>query len=379
LNLEEVNTAMMMPRVLVTGGAGFIGCHLAAVLLSRGYTVRVLDCLLDQVHAGQPRDPILREIDLIVGDVRDPDAVAKAVRGVDAVVHLAAEVGVGQSMYAVDRYVATNDLGTAVLLQGLLAKPVQRLVVASSMSIYGEGLYSDANGNLIGDVIRRPRRETGSWDPVDRLGRPLVPLPTPETKRQALASVYAISKFAQERLILTVGQAYGMQAVALRLFNAYGPGQALSNPYTGVLAIFASALLNGHAPQVFEDGLQRRDFVHVEDVANAFVLALEAPRHVVGAYNIGGGRAVTIGEVAAAIAVAMGRGDLRPQCLDKARAGDVRHCFGDIGLAQRELGYRPRRKLADSLGELAEWVRRQKTVHRVDEARRELEVRGLVA
>jgi len=366
-------------RILVTGGAGFIGCHLSAALSARGYQVRVLDCLLDQVHGGQPADPVLADVELMVGDVRDPDAVAKAVKGVDAVVHLAAEVGVGQSMYAVDRYVGTNDLGTAVLLQALLAHPVRRLVVASSMSIYGEGLYRDSDGTLREDIVRQPRRDTGSWDPVDRQGRPLVPLPTPESKRQALASVYAISKFVQERLVLTVGAAYGMQAIALRLFNAYGPGQALSNPYTGVLAIFASALLNGHAPQVFEDGRQRRDFVHVQDVADAFVLALEAPRGVSGAFNIGSGHAVSIGEVAAEIALAMGRGDLRPEFLDKARAGDIRHCFGDITLAREALGYNPRRGFADSLPELAEWVRRQQTVHRVDEARRELEVRGLVA
>jgi dTDP-L-rhamnose 4-epimerase len=279
----------------------------------------------------------------------------------------------------VDRYVATNDLGTAILLQALLANPVRRLVVASSMSIYGEGLYRDSSGTFVDDVIRPPHRGLGGWDPVDSKGQPLVPLPTPETKRQALASVYAISKYVQERLILTVGAAYGMPAVALRLFNAYGPGQALSNPYTGVLAIFASALLNGHAPQVFEDGSQRRDFVHVEDVASAFVLALEAPPDVTGAFNIGSGRSVTIAEVAAEIAMAMGRSDLRPVFLNKARAGDIRHCFGDISLARSTLGYQPSRTFADSLPELAEWVRRQQTVHRVDEARRELEARGLVA
>jgi dTDP-L-rhamnose 4-epimerase len=365
-------------RILITGGAGFIGCHLANSLLSRGYHVRVLDCLLDQVHGSQLPDPVLRDVDLIVGDVRDPAVVAQAVKGVDAVVHLAAEVGVGQSMYAVDRYVATNDLGTAVLLQALLGHPVCRLVVASSMSIYGEGLYRDSDGNLIDDVVRQPRRDGESWDPVDRSGRPLTPLPTPENKRPALASVYAISKFVQERLILTVGAAYGMQTVALRLFNAYGPGQALSNPYTGVLAIFASALLHGRPPQVFEDGLQRRDFVHVEDVAQAFVLALESP-DVRGTYNIGSGRAVTIAEVARSIALVMKREDLHPEFLNKARAGDIRHCFGDIALAQKELGYSPRRTFADSLPELADWVRRQQTVHRVDEARRELEIRGLVA
>jgi dTDP-L-rhamnose 4-epimerase len=368
-----------MARILITGGAGFIGCHLSRALLSRGYQVRVLDCLLDQVHAHQPRNPVLADVELVVGDVRDPDIVKQVVTGADAVIHLAAEVGVGQSMYAVDRYVATNDFGTATLLQALLAHPVERLVVASSMSIYGEGLYRDAEGNLLEDVIRQPRRSAESWDPLDRDGRPLVPLPTPETKRPALASVYAISKFVQERLILTVGGAYGMPAAALRLFNVYGPGQALSNPYTGVLAIFAAALLNGRAPQVYEDGLQRRDFVHVDDVANAFVLALEAGDSRCGAYNIGSGRAVTIADIAAGVASAIGHDNVRAEILHKARAGDIRHCFGDIGLAQRELGYAPRRTLAESLPELAEWVRRQHTVDRVDEARRELEQRGLVA
>jgi dTDP-L-rhamnose 4-epimerase len=175
-----------------------------------------------------------------------------------------------------------------------------------------------------------------------------------------------------------VGAAYNIPTVALRFFNVFGPRQALSNPYTGVLAIFASALLNGRPPQVFEDGLQRRDFVHVEDVAQAFVLALESP-DARGAYNIGSGRVVTIGQVAREIAAAMGRENLHPEFLNKVRAGDIRHCFGDITLAQKELGYRPRRTFADSLPELADWVRRQQTVHRVDEARRELEVRGLVA
>jgi dTDP-L-rhamnose 4-epimerase len=366
-------------RILVTGGAGFIGCHLATQLLRDGHHVRVLDCLLDQVHSGQYRDPVLSDVELIVGDVRDPEVVGRAVRGVDAVVHLAAEVGVGQSMYAIDRYVSNNDLGTAVLLQVLLANPVERLVVASSMSIYGEGLYRDSSGQLIEDVVRPLRTANGPWDPVDAAGQRLTPVPTPEGKRPALASVYAISKFVQERLILTVGAAYGMKAVALRLFNAYGPGQALSNPYTGVLAIFAAALANGKAPMVFEDGNQRRDFVHVRDVADAFILALTSPAVRSGAYNIGSGRSVSIAEVAIAIADAMGRPDLRPEFLNKARAGDIRHCFGDISLASRELGYTPRRGLTDSLPELAAWVGRQQAVQRIDEARRELEVRGLVA
>jgi dTDP-L-rhamnose 4-epimerase len=365
-------------RVLITGGAGFIGCHLAKALLTRGKQVRVLDSLIDQVHAGRSRDPILAHVEFVEGDVRDPAAVQRALQGADAVVHLAAEVGVGQSMYAVERYVGANDLGTAVLLEALLAHPVRRLIVASSMSIYGEGLYRTAAGDLVEDAIRRDRRQTGSWDPVDAQGLPMVPLPTPETKRPALASVYAISKYVQERLVLTVAPAYGMQANALRLFNVYGPGQALSNPYTGVLAIFASALLNGNAPQVFEDGAQRRDFVHVEDVAQAFVLALECPA-AGQVFNIGSGAAIEIRAVAEQIAAAMGRRDVRPVLLGKARTGDIRHCFADISLARTALGFQPRRDFAGSLDELADWVRRQQAVDRIAEARRELEARGLVA
>lgn len=370
---------MTAERVLITGGAGFIGSHLAKALLARGDSVRVLDSLIDQVHAGRPENPILRDVELVVGDVRDPAVVARAVQGVDSVVHLAAEVGVGQSMYAVERYVGANDLGTAVLLDALLARPVRRLVVASSMSIYGEGLYRDADGAAVEDAVRGDRRQTGSWDPLDAKGRPLVPLPTPESKRPALASVYAISKYVQERLVLTVAPAYGMQATALRLFNVYGPGQALSNPYTGVLAIFAAALLNGNAPQVFEDGAQRRDFVHVDDVAEAFVLALHAPSAAGQVFNIGSGEAIDIRTVAERIAAAMHRPDLRPVLLGKARTGDIRHCFADISLAQATLGFSPRRKFANSLEDLAEWVRQQQAVDRIAEARRELEARGLVA
>jgi dTDP-L-rhamnose 4-epimerase len=246
------------------------------------------------------------------------------------------------------------------------------------MSIYGEGLYRDADGTLVEDAKRRDRIQSGEWDPIDRLGRSLEPLPTPEWKRSALASVYAISKYVQERLVLTVAPAYGMQANALRLFNVYGPGQALSNPYTGVLAIFAASLLNGNAPQVFEDGAQRRDFVHVEDVARAFILALECPAHG-QVFNIGSGLSVDIKTVSEQMAAAMGRPDIRPVLLGKARTGDIRHCFADIELARSVLGFTPQRSFANSLGELAEWVRSQQAVDRVAEARRELEMRGLVA
>ncbi|MBV8523821.1 MAG: SDR family NAD(P)-dependent oxidoreductase [Acetobacteraceae bacterium] len=371
----------MTECVLVTGGAGFIGRHLINALLQRGYEVRVLDNLLEQVHPGdRPRDPVLRHVEFVHADIRDADVVRRALHGVDKLIHLAAEVGVGQSMYAVDRYVSVNDHGTAVLFQQLIDRPVGRIVVASSMSIYGEGLYQTRCGRVVEDAMRCSQRSlSAGWDPAGPDGNPLQPIATPEWKRPNLASVYALTKYAQERLTLTLAPAYGMDGVALRLFNVYGPGQALSNPYTGVLAIFASRLLNNERPLVFEDGAQRRDFVHVEDVARAFVLALERPEAAGRVFNIGSGRNVSILEVACNIAGAMGRPHLEPEVIGKARMGDIRHCFGDITLAQSELGYRPRRNFADSLDELAAWVEQQQAIDRVAEARRELELRGLVA
>jgi dTDP-L-rhamnose 4-epimerase len=368
-------------RVLITGGAGFIGCHLTRSLLKRGYNVRVLDSLIEQVH-GQNQEPPLLEPDaeLIRGDVRDPEMLARALSKVDRVVHLAAEVGVGQSMYAVDRYVSVNDYGTAALFQSLILHPVRRVVVASSMSIYGEGLYQDADGAFHEDVLRQPRSEADpSWDPLDRQGRVLMPVPTPESKRPALASVYAITKYMQERLTLTLAPAYGMEGVALRLWNAYGPGQALSNPYTGVLAIFASRLHNGQRPMIFEDGQQRRDFVHVEDVARAFVLALERPEAAGKVYNVASGEDRTVEDVGIALARAMGRPELTPEITGKTRSGDIRHNIPDISKVSRELGFSVKRDFAADLAELAEWVALQQAEDRVHEARKELEARGLVA
>ncbi|WP_270935848.1 NAD-dependent epimerase/dehydratase family protein [Falsiroseomonas oryzae] len=367
----------MADRILITGGAGFIGRHLAALLLRHGHRVRVLDSLIPQVHgeAKRPRD-LPADVELLIGDVRDEAMTRRALAGVDKVVHMAAEVGVGQSMYAVDRYVSVNDHGTAVLFQALIERPVARIVVASSMSIYGEGLYRGADGALH-EAATRSAREP--WDPLDSHGRPLVPVPTPEDKRPALASVYAITKYVQERLTLTLAPAYGMQGVALRLWNAYGPGQALSNPYTGVLAIFAARLHNGQPPMIFEDGRQQRDFVHVGDVARAFLLALERPEAAGGAFNIGSGEVRTVAEVAALLAEAMGRFGIAPEITGKARAGDIRHCVPDLTLARARLGYVARQDFRDGLAELAEWVARQQAEDRVAEARRELEARGLVA
>jgi dTDP-L-rhamnose 4-epimerase len=328
------------------------------------------------VHRSSRR-PANADIEFIQGDVRDSDVVARALRGIDVVVHLAAEVGVGQSMYEIERYVSVNDLGTAVLMQHLARKPIERVVVASSMSIYGEGLYQDTSGRLHESVLRSAVRE-GAWNPTAEDGSELIPVPTPEWKRPNLASVYALTKYVQEQMVLNVSAAYGMPAVALRLFNVYGPGQALSNPYTGVLAIFASRLLNGRPPVIFEDGLQRRDFVHVEDVAQAFVATVEGRGQPGSAYNIASGEDRTVLDVARLLARAMDS-DLRAEISHKARTGDIRHCIADISLARQELGFAPHRDFEEGLGELAEWVSAQTADDRVSEARRELETRGLVS
>ncbi len=370
----------MSDAILITGGAGFVGRHVARDLLAKGHRVRALDSLIEQVHPTRSRpDDLPRDVELVVGDIRDAAVVRGALRGIDKVIHLAAEVGVGQSMYAVERYTSVNDYGTAVLMQQLIERPVERIVVASSMSIYGEGLYRARDGSILHDVVRGPRNSDGSWDPLDSSGQPLIPMPTPETKQPVLRSVYAINKFVQERLTLTLAAQYGMQGAALRLWNIYGPGQALSNPYTGVLAIFASRIANGQSPMVFEDGEQRRDFVHARDVARAFSLALERPEADGEVFNIGSGEDRTVNEVARLQARSMGRPDLRPQITQQARAGDIRHNIPDLSKARDLLGYRPVEDFSAGLEELAQWVAHQEAEDHVGEARRELEVRGLVA
>ena len=367
--------------VLVTGGAGFIGRFVSDELLARGHRVRALDSLIEQVHGrgGRP-DALSGEVELVQADVRDKAAVAGALKGVDSVVHLAAEVGVGQSMYEVERYTSTNDVGTAVLFEALIDHPVRRVVTASSMSIYGEGLYRDADGDLIQDAERRDLKDgQAQWEPLDDHGRPLTPVPTPEWKRPALSSIYALNKYVQERTTHIMAAPYGMEGVCLRLFNVYGPGQALSNPYTGVLAIFASRLLNGQAPMIFEDGEQRRDFVHVTDVARAFADALSLPAAAGGTFNIGSGHDRSVTEVARELAKAMGKNSVEPEIVGKARIGDIRHCFCDTTLAKDRLDFEARQDFGEGLAELAEWVGRQTAQDRVGQARDELEKRGLVA
>jgi dTDP-L-rhamnose 4-epimerase len=365
-------------RILITGGAGFIGSHLADELLAAGYAVRALDNLTPQVHGRVGRPAYLHaDVEVVRGDVRDADAVRRSLFDVDAVVHLAARVGVGQSMYEIAEYVGANSAATGVLLEALLDRPVRKLVVASSMSVYGEGAYESAGGAPVA-VAGRPRAqlERGDWDPVDAEGRPLRPVPTPETKQPALTSVYALSKYDQERLCLIFGDAYRVPTVALRFFNTYGPRQALSNPYTGVLAIFAARLLNGNPPLVFEDGNQRRDFVSVADVARACRLALERDGADGEAVNVGTGGDASVLEIAARLAAVLGVA-VEPQVAGKYRAGDIRHCFADVTKARELLGYEPQVSLDDGIAELAAWLEGQVADDGVEGAAAELAARGL--
>lgn len=370
----------MSQRILITGGAGFIGSHLADELLSHGYRVRALDNLAPQVHGEHARRPdyLDPEVELVVGDICDAATVRQALRDVDAVYHFASAVGVGQSMYEVVHYTRVNNLGTAVLLEALIEQPVKQLIVASSMSLYGEGLYRTPEGEVrtVGERSLAQLRQ-GDWEWRDGEGVPLVPAPTPESKAPALASVYALSKLDQERLCLMIGRAYGIKTVALRFFNAYGPRQALSNPYTGVLAIFAARLLNNSPPKIFEDGWQQRDFVSVYDIAWACRLALETPAAAGEVFNIGSGTASTVREIAERVAEVLGKKHLHPEITGKYRVGDIRHCFADISKAREMLGYAPRVTLEDGLAELAAWLEGQAAVDRVAQASAELSARGL--
>jgi dTDP-L-rhamnose 4-epimerase len=369
----------MSQQILITGGAGFIGSHVADDLLAHGHRVRALDNLTPQVHPDRARPSYLSpDVELMVGDVRDRDTIRRALRDVDAVYHFAAMVGVGQSMYQVADYTSVNDVGTAVLLEALVERPVERLIVASSMSIYGEGLYRAGNGSVATPRERSLEQlRAGDWEVRSDAGEPLRPAATPESKTPSLRSIYALTKYDQERMCLLIGDAYRIPTVALRFFNVYGTRQALSNPYTGVLAIFGSRFLNGNPPVIFEDGLQRRDFVSVYDVAQACRLALTSEGAAGRVFNVGSGESVTVHEIASRMAAVLGLEDVQPEITSRYRVGDIRHCFADITKARESLGYHPKISLEGGLVELAGWLAGQQAKDRVGEARQELEARGL--
>jgi dTDP-L-rhamnose 4-epimerase len=370
----------MKGTVLITGGAGFIGSHVATELLRAGYHVRVLDSLVTQVHGETPGRPsyLRKDAEFILGDVRNPEIVDDALAGVDAVYHFVALVGVGQSMYQIAEYTSTNNLGTAVLLERLVKQRVSKLVVASSMSVYGEGRYVTPDGTPYDQAVRSVKQlKAHEWEMTTPEGLPLRAAPTPESKQPSLASVYALSKYDQEQMCLMVGRAYGVPTVAVRFFNAYGPFQSLSNPYTGVLAIFGSRLLNGKRPIIFEDGEQLRDFVSVYDVARACRLALEVDAAQDIVLNVGSGHKMSIKEVAFKLAHVLGK-KVEPEITGNYRVGDIRHCYPDMTLTERVLGYKPLVTLEAGMRDLAAWLEQQTAHDRFNEMQHELASRGLV-
>jgi dTDP-L-rhamnose 4-epimerase len=368
------------PLVLVTGGAGFIGSHIVEQLLERGYRVRVLDSLVEQVHGPLGPRYVSKEADFIRGNVNDVDVLRRALKDVSVIIHDAAEVGVGQSMYEIVRYVAGNTVATAVLLELLANEPhqVQKMIVASSMSIYGEGAYCcPCDGTVYPRLRPSDQLERREWRMrCPHCAEEVQPIPTPEDKPLFPTSVYAITKLDQELLCLAVGAAYDIPVVALRYFNTYGPRQSLSNPYTGAAAIFASRLLNGRAPVIFEDGHQRRDFVHVSDIARANVLALESVAANGQVLNIGTGRPLSILDVATTLARLLDS-PMEPEIVGKFRAGDIRDCYADISRSRELIGYEPKVPFENGMAELATWLSGQHADDRVAVATAELEKRGL--
>ena len=375
---------MTIEKILVTGGAGFIGSHLVRRLRESALPVRVFDNFEAQVHGERPlRRWRADGTEYLDGDVASPEACQEALEGISHVVHFAAAVGVGQSMYAVRQYCETNVMGTASLLQAIIdIKPqIKKLLVASSMSIYGEGLYecSRCKGYQQDSYEHREDLHHSGWDPIcSNCGSIMFALPTPEIKGLQPTSVYAVNKRDQEELCLVVGRAHEIPSVALRFFNVYGPGQALSNPYTGVAAIFAARLLGGQPPLIFEDGEQSRDFIHVEDVARACTRAVTSDEVSDVSLNIGTGYPTTVNELAAGL-----RGEMSgpaPEILGTHREGDIRHCYADIGQARKVLDWEPVIRFEEGLGDLVRWVREQVDVRDgVSTAVAELSSHGLIS
>ena len=371
-----------MYKILVTGGAGFIGSHLVDALIKNGHQVRILDSIVPQVHGDQVPAHLNKDAEFIRADVCDVEAVRRALDGVEVVYHQAAEVGVGQSMYEIVRYVKANDLGTAVFLEEMIKRPEQfrKLVVASSMSIYGEGAYSCKNCNEQVFPQLRPSEqlEAHDWEvKCEKCNAEIEPIGTTEEKPLFPTSVYAVSKQDQEQYCLSVGRAYKIRTVALRYFNVYGTRQALSNPYTGVCAIFSARLMNDERPLIFEDGGQTRDFVHVSDIVRGNLLALETDKADYQAVNIGTGRPISVKEISQMLAKGLGR-DLEPEIAGKYREGDIRHCVADISKARKLLNYQPKVKLEEGLTALLDWVKGEKPADRVQAATAELAARQLI-
>lgn len=368
-------------HILVTGGAGFIGSHLVDELVKQGHQVRALDLLEKQVHHSKKPDYLNPEAEYLWGNVCDEQKLKQSLKGIEAVFHLAAQVGVGQSMYELQRYIRDNSLGTGILLETLLKqkKPIRKLVVASSMSIYGEGSYQCKDCGKINPRGRSLEQlQNGIWEMnCPHCQGPLTPLATDEEKPLYCSSIYAMTKKDQEELCLIWGKSYQVPTAALRFFNVYGTRQSLSNPYTGVAAIFASRIKNNNPPLIFEDGLQSRDFIHVSDIVQANLLALRNDQMNWQAFNVGTEEPVAVLDIAKTL-LKIYKKDVSPRIVNQFRAGDIRHCFADIRKI-RAMGFTPKVSFSEGMKQLVEWSHNVKAIDLVERSTRELHTRKLLA
>lgn len=373
-----------MAKILVTGGAGFIGSHLTDALIKKGHEVRIMDSLEPQVHGGSGKKPayLNSQADFLKAGINNESALKKAISNIEFVFHMASLVGVGQSMYRIKDYTFTNDMGTANLLELITQTKnrVKKIIVSSSMSIYGEGSYECPSCGIV-----YPKKRNGAqmkkklWEMFcPKCGKRSRPLPTDENKPLYPQSVYAINKASQEQMVLSVGKAYKIASVALRYFNVYGPRQALSNPYTGVLAIFSCRVLNNKPPLIFEDGMQTRDFVNIKDIVQANILAMEKKEADYEVFNVGTGLRTNLLEIAGFLIKEFNPG-LKMQIVNKFREGDIRHCYADISKIKKKLGFSPEIKLKDGLADLLDWLKSQKAIDKISRMNLELKKRGLIS
>lgn len=375
----------MSKKILITGGAGFIGSHLVDFLIERGDDIIVFDNLEEQVHGkiGKPPEYLNKNIKFLKGNLANYENLYSAVKDVEIIFHLAAAVGVGQSMYQISKYIEYNTMGTANILDILVNKKhnVKKLIIASSMSIYGEGKYKcESCGDMYPKLREINDLKADFWEfKCKNCGKQLTPLPTDEEKPLDSTSIYAMSKKHQEKMSLLIGETYGIDTTALRLFNVYGSRQALSNPYTGVCAIFCSNLLSGNPPLIFEDGLQSRDFVNVKDICQSLFLSMEKPQAKGEIFNVGTGEPITIKSIAEILTQKINP-EIKPIITNKYRAGDIRHCVSDITKITQKLGYKPKISFEDGIEELIQWVKSQvgKVEDKSRKALEELKRRGLV-
>lgn len=365
-------------KILVTGGAGFVGSHLVDSLVKK-HDVVIYDNLEPQVHKDFP-EYLNNSVEFKKENICDKIKLKEAIIDCDIIFHEAAMVGVGQSMYQIERYMDVNTMGTAKLLDILVNEEhnVKKLIVASSMSIYGEGKYECSGCGVVYPPLRsNAQLENRTWEMTcQKCGKIVKPAPTDEDKPLQPTSIYAISKKDQEEMSLAIGHTYGIPTVALRYFNIYGPRQALSNPYTGVCAIFSSRIKNNNLPIVYEDGVQTRDFISVHDIVRANILVMEKSKADYNVFNVGTGKPITILGIANTLSKLYGKKS-NPEIVNKYRAGDIRHCYADISKIKK-LGFDPIVSFNEGMHELVEWGETQEAEDKSDVAYQELKERGLV-